>query len=90
MYVFTRFMEETQAYEMGLLLAGTTCLGCVEGLRPAVWDHCLSWCSKDLFVALGAEVGESSSDLFLTPLPSSLVMIPGERWKKIEIFLQRI
>lgn len=59
MYVFTRFMEETQAYEMGLLLAVTTWLGCVEGLHPAVWDCCPSWCSKDLFVA---EVEGSFSD----------------------------
>jgi len=55
-------MEETQAYEMGLLLAVTTCLGCVEGSLPAVWDRCTSWCSKDLFVALGPEVEGSSSD----------------------------
>ena len=78
MYAFTRFMEETQAYEMGLLLAVTTCRGCVEGLLPAVWNRCISWCSKDLFMALGPEVEGSSSD----PVSYSSAFLSGKDTKR--------
>ena len=78
MYAFTRFMEETQAYEMGLLLAVTTCRGCVEGLLPAVWNRCISWCSKDLFMALGPEVEGSSSD----PVSYSSAFLSGNDTKR--------
>lgn len=76
---------------MGLLLAVTPpdCWAMLNAYFLLSGDLSTSCCSKDLFVALGAEVEDNSSHPFPTALPSCLMMIPKERRTRVGLFLCR-